>query len=267
MFNRIRHRLNVRQPVSATGRELVEVDLPPEVQEAYDAWARTCDAATLRNGRATDSEWPVSIFIPERYEDNYAYPLLLWFHSDGADENELEDVMHAVSPQNYLGLSLRGNVNAGHAGCRWNQEGLQFGSLTLLDLLHVTACRMRRAFHIHSERIFLAGAGSGATVALQVLAERPDWFAGAVLLNPVWNDNDPMPERLQELRGKSLLHCVSRSTSDDNLARNVEIVRLLRSAGAQLTVELFDQDPDVTSGDVRFVDHWLISQLNRPALV
>jgi len=31
-------------------------------------------------------------------------------------------------------------------------------------------------------------------------------------------------------------------------------------------VELFDQLPDVESPEVRFVDHWLMSQLNQPAM-
>ncbi len=267
MFNRIRNRLPVPQSGSGLVPDLADVDLPAELQELYDAWSQSGNAAVLSEGAAAESEWPVSIFVPERYEERYAYPLMIWFHGDGADEDQLEGVMHAVSPQNYLGLGLRGNHECLHGGYRWNSGSLKFGSLPLMDLLHVTACRMRRAFHIHSERIFVGGSDFGASVALQVLAERPDWFAGAVLMNPCWSPGDPQPERLNELRGMPILQAVSRCATDQNLARNVETVRLLRTAGARLTVELFDQVPDVESGDVRFIDHWVMSQLNQGALV
>ena len=266
MFNRIRNRLPVPQSADGLIPDIADADLPPELQELYEEWNQSGQGAALSEGEAAGSEWPVSIFVPERYEERYAYPLVIWFHGDGADEDQLEGVMHAISPQNYVGLGLRGNQECLHGGFKWNSSSLRFGSLPLLDLLHVTACRMRRAFHIHSERIFVGGSDFGAAVALQVLTERPEWFAGGVLLNPCWSPGDSHLERLTNLRGMPVLHAVARCATDKNLARNVETVRLLRSAGTRLTVELFDQLPDVESPEVRFVDHWLMSQLNQPAM-
>jgi phospholipase/carboxylesterase len=267
MFNRIRNRLPVAQSVSALIPGSAGTDLPAELRELYDEWSQSVSATSLSEGAAAESEWPVSIFVPERYEEKYAYPLVIWFHGEGADEDQLEGVMHAVSPQNYVGLGLRGNRECPYGGYRWNLSSLKFGALPLMDLLHVTACRMRCAFHIHSERIFVGGSGVGATVALQVAAEQPDWFAGAILMNPMWNPDEPQTERLQNLRGMPVLQAVSRTATDEDLARNVETVRLLRTAGARLTVELLEQTPDVETADVRFVDQWLMSQLNRPSLV
>jgi phospholipase/carboxylesterase len=267
MFNRIRNRLPVPHSLAGQTSDALDVELPAELQELYHEWSQTGGAAALNESAAAESDWPVSIFVPERYEERYAYPLVIWFHGEGKDEDQLEGVMHAVSPQNYIGLGLRGNHECLHGGYRWNMGSLKFGALPLLDLLHVTACRMRRAFHIHSERIFVGGCDFGASVALQVLAERPDWFAGGVLLNPCWSPADPTAEHLQNLRGMPILQAVSRCATDQNLARNVETVRLLRSAGVRLTVELFDRVPDVESGDVRFVDHWLMHQLQKTSLV
>src|SRR6478672_5125140 len=47
-------------------------------------------------------------FIPQRYEPNYAYPLLAMFHGRGGDEQGMLRSMPALSWRNYVGLSLRG---------------------------------------------------------------------------------------------------------------------------------------------------------------
>src|SRR5712671_2640353 len=47
-------------------------------------------------------------FVPQRYEPNYAYPLLVLFHSRGGDEQQMVRSMPALSWRNYVGLSLRG---------------------------------------------------------------------------------------------------------------------------------------------------------------
>src|SRR3954451_19216022 len=47
-------------------------------------------------------------FIPQRYEPNYAYPLLVLFHARGGDEQQMVRSMPALSWRNYVGLSLRG---------------------------------------------------------------------------------------------------------------------------------------------------------------
>src|ERR1700712_4835076 len=47
-------------------------------------------------------------FVPQRYEPNYAYPLLVLLHPRGGDEQQMVRSMPAMSWRNYVGLSLRG---------------------------------------------------------------------------------------------------------------------------------------------------------------
>ncbi len=47
-------------------------------------------------------------FIPQRYEPNYAYPLLVLFHGRGGDEQQLAASMPRLSWRNYVAVSLRG---------------------------------------------------------------------------------------------------------------------------------------------------------------
>ena len=62
-------------------------------------------------------------FVPQRYEPNYAYPLLVLFHGRGGDEQLMARSMPAMSWRNYVGLSLRGperHVRKGRAdGFGW----------------------------------------------------------------------------------------------------------------------------------------------------
>lgn len=266
MFNR------VRSLSSDNFAELLpEFDveqLPTELQELYHSWVQSEDSEILASSAVAESDWPVSIYVPERYEERYAYPLFIWFHSDDTDEDQLEDVLGAVSPQNYCGLALRGNQsNVVTGGYRWNTDSAQFGSVPFRDLLHMTTCRVRRAFHVHSERIFVAGSGSGADTALQMLVQRPEWFAGAILLDPLGKPESLQAERLIGMRGKPILQTMSRTTPNEQLAGNVEAVRLLRSAGARVQIEITERTTDPVSSEVRFLDHWIMDQLNKAALV
>lgn len=261
MFNRVHgpgsYPDGVRQPVS-------DSELPLELKELQEQHAVAVSPAA----EAAGSDWPVSIFVPERYEEKYAYPLLIWFHDSGRNEGQLEQVISAISPQNYCGLGIQGNQALPDGDSfDWNTESLEYGAVSLRDLLSVTVRRLRRAFHIHSERIFLAGAGRGAGIALQQLAETPDWYAGAVLLSP--ECGMPLMETLAltTLHGKSVLWTESRNASSEHLARNVEAVQLARHAEADLHVRITDTVLDPESPDVRFVDHWLLSRLGRDAWV
>src|SRR5690242_20499595 len=49
-----------------------------------------------------------ALFVPQRYEPNYAYPLLILLHGRGGDEQQMVRSMPALSWRNYVGLGLRG---------------------------------------------------------------------------------------------------------------------------------------------------------------
>ena len=239
--------------------------LPLEIQELVQQQSVT--AAPL--SAAAESDWPVSVFVPERYEQNYAYPLIIWFHEDGQNEGQVESVLSTVSSQNYCGLGIQGNLTSSGGGsrCGWNTNALEYGNVPLTDLLCVTVRRLRRAFHIHSERIFVAGSGRGADVALHQLAQTPDWYAGAVLFDPECPRHITEGISTASLRGKSLLWTVARTASSEVLACNVQAVQLIRLAGAELDVRLTELPIDPESGEMRFVDHWLLSRMGSEVLV
>jgi len=252
MFNRV-HRADafsdgIHQPESKT-------DLPLELRELMAQQPSVSSAAY-------DSDWPVSLFVPEQYEDNYAYPLIVWFHAAGQNEGQLESVISSISSQNYCGLGIQGNLAlSDDKSFDWNPELLEHKEVPLQDLLSVTIRRLRKVSHIHSERIFLAGAGTGADVALQQLAQTPDWYAGALLFSP--SCGDCLVDSLESsiLDSKSILWTVSRTASSEQLAHNVEAVQLARLAGAEPELRVTETAIDPESSDIRFVDHWLLTKI------
>ncbi|MFY8201071.1 MAG: hypothetical protein ACOVLE_10395, partial [Pirellula staleyi] len=62
--------------------------------------------------RSIELEFPYRLFVPENYEPGYAYPLVVWLHSDASSEMELDNVMPALSLRNYVGIAPRGNVKS-----------------------------------------------------------------------------------------------------------------------------------------------------------
>ncbi len=261
MFNRVQG--SQSYPDGMRPRESAD-GLPLEVRELLEQQS----PAVSTEAEAASSDWPVSIFVPERYEENYAYPLLVWFHDSGRHEGQVEPVLEAISPQNYCGLGIQGNLTLSDGvSFDWNPEMLEYGRVALRDLLGVTIRRLRQAFHIHSERIFLAGAGTGADVALQQLAQRPDWYSGAVVFHPTCHASVIDELTMTSLSGKPLLWTVSRTASTEQLAHNVEAVQTVRLAGGEPEIRLTEQELNPECSDIRFVDHWLMSRIASEAFV
>jgi phospholipase/carboxylesterase len=133
----------------------------------------------------------------------------------------------------------------------------------LSELLHLTTCRLRRAFHVHSERIFVAGCGHGADAALHLFSRHPEWFAGAILLDPFCEPETLPPETLSGLDRKSLLVSLSRTCALDTLGRCVSAVRSLRTAGATVDVRMTELPVDPVSAEARSLDFWIMECIRR----
>ena len=154
------------------------------------------DAPPLRSEAVTGSLVEAR-FVPQRYEPNYAYPLLVLLHARGGDEQQMVRSMPAMSWRNYVGLSLRGpeqvtrhgqSRSATAGGSRLRPaasvprilpalpDAEVFRRPTFLadepdpvdvleDGIFNAVRQTRRTLHVHSERIFLVGVGEGAAVA------------------------------------------------------------------------------------------------------
>ncbi|MEM8666646.1 MAG: dienelactone hydrolase family protein [Planctomycetota bacterium] len=123
-----------------------------------------------------------SFFLPLHFTSTYEYPLLVWLHSNGHNENQVDYVMPHISLRNYIAVGVRGTFAADSAGHRylWRQSpaSLAAAQESVASAIEEACDR----YPIHTQRIVLAGYGMGGTMAMRIAMQEPQRFAGVVSL-------------------------------------------------------------------------------------
>ncbi len=208
------------------------------------------------------------VHLPPHYEPNYAYPLIVWLHDSEWTARELLDLMPRISPQSYLGLAIEGLTPTNRfASGPMSPTGSLDPLDGLLETLKDVARQMRREFHVHSERIYLAGFGDQASVALRMLLRRPEWFAGALAFGLRDTKLDSALANYDELRGKRVFLSAGVRDSRVSMADVTGIGRLLRSFGIQAVLRAYDSSESPTPKLLSDVDHWLMNGVCESTLV
>ena len=202
---------------------------------------------------------PHVIHLPEHYEAGYAYPLVVWFHSDCASEKEVLSVMPEISERNYVGLALRGNEVC-EQGYRWGTSADQLEGL--IDDVESLVLSVRRQYHVHSERIYLAGFGSGASAAIELILQKPEWFGGAACLCGSFPELQLPADRFHDLRSKRILLGTTIHSRSSQVGHVVDTGRLLYTAGMQIGTRIYqDGGTGPTNKMLRDIDHWLMDEI------
>jgi phospholipase/carboxylesterase len=230
-------------------------------------------------------------FIPQQYEPNYAYPLLVLFHARGGDEQQMVRSMPALSWRNYVGLSLRGPESATKRG---RPEGYGWGPSfarperkaprpaptasegeqvrrrlfeavpdpidVLEDGVFASIRQMRRALHVHSERIFLVGCGEGAAVAYRIGLSYPERFAGVVAINGWFPGSFRPLARLKDCRDLRILVVHGEWNGRVPVQSARRDVAMLRAGGLRVAFQSYPCAHRLTSPMLSDVDTWLINR-------
>ena len=205
------------------------------------------------------------LYVPEHYEPNYPYPLLIWLDDCGGcdgDEWELQSLMSHISTRNYVGISFHGSFQTSktsQADSRWSESDRRIERL--LKHLHTTVCKLRQVCHIHSERIYLAGIGESATLALRLLVERPEWFAGAILLGGELPKLIDLPKGHQNLQNKRVFQGDIQqdvAAQHSGTAQTVHREWLLQKAGMHVVTRTYDTRAKVGSKMLRDINQWVM---------
>ncbi|HID23694.1 MAG TPA: hypothetical protein EYP14_15035 [Planctomycetaceae bacterium] len=197
------------------------------------------------------------VYVPENYEANYPYPLIVWLTDPGHSVPDLMRLFPRISTQNFVATAL--------SGCGLLES--LFCTLTGLTNLPVeeTAERIldrvrqiRRCYHIHTERVYVAGCDLAASLALELLLQKPDWFAGMLGFGRVEVPRGRSLRHFRRLRGKRVFIGADLRQPRKALATFLRTGRLLHSAGLDVSARLYDADAPVTSEMLSDVNHWLI---------
>ena len=195
-------------------------------------------------------------FIHEFVPGSSARTLLL-LHGTGGKERDLIPLGHELDPNASL-LSPRGKVleNGMPRFFRRLAEGvfdlddLQKRTHELADF--VTSAAQR--YEIDIKRIVAVGYSNGANIAASMLLLRPEILQAAILFRAMV---PLIPETNPDLTSARVW--VGAGTHDSIIpaSNTKELVELLRSAGADVTIRFFQSGHELSRDDVDLAREWL----------
>lgn len=211
---------------------------------------------------------PYALFAPIHYEQNYAYPLLVWLHGADDDETQLKRIMPLVSLRNYVSVAPRGTLETTRPGrvrasFTWGQTAADVGlaEQRVFDSL----LQAQQRFHIHNSRIFIGGFDAGGTMALRLAMSHPDDFAGVLSLGGEFPTGRTPLNRLNEVRGVPVLVGCGSHSPKYPPDRVCDDLRLFHSAGMDITLRQYPCGQEISPDMLADVDRWMMEQILDPA--
>jgi phospholipase/carboxylesterase len=208
---------------------------------------------------------PVRTFLPTGYEPRYAYPLLVFLHGHGGNEEQMVRLAPSLSRRNFICVGLRGphplDCRAdGTWGYTWGaDEGCD---VSVEDYVLMAVEQTLRTYHIHSERIYLAGFGEGATLAYRLGLTFPDKFGGVISLNGAMPRRGCPLFRMPEVRQLRVFigHGIANSVVPLSLAQRD--FRLLYTAGLTVEMHTYPTPHRMHPDMLRDLNRWVIGHCN-----
>ncbi len=204
-----------------------------------------------------------ALFAPLHYEPNYAYPLLVWLHGPGDDENQLKRIMPLVSLRNYVAVAVRGPSQAHRAGGKpgftWTRHRAE---AALHDERVFEAIEIAQArFRISPGRVFLAGFDCGGTMAFRLAMDHPHHFAGVLSLCGEFPAGRTPLGRLAEARRLPIFLCCGRDSRKYPPTAVCDHLRLFHSAGMQVALRQYPCGHEIAPAMLADMDRWIMEQL------
>ena len=219
---------------------------------------------TFASALLAQTQRPIRTYLPAQYERRYAYPLVVFFHPDGGNEEAAVAVAPQLSDRNFIGVGLRGprslGSSEGVAGYGW--DGATSDDLEEYVVRAVE--QTRREYHVHTERIYFAGLGDGATAAFRAGFRLANRIAGIASLNgpfPTAEPGQPM-FRLAEIRKLKVLIGHGLANSQTPIAQAERAYRLMYAAGANVQYHTYSTSKSISNEMLQDVNRWIIGNVN-----
>jgi phospholipase/carboxylesterase len=208
---------------------------------------------------------PVRTFLPEQYEPRYPYPLVVLFHGRGGNEEQVLRLAPRVSAQNFVFISLRGPESLGERADGRPAYGWAHHDLGGLmeEYVRLSVELARRTYHVHSERVYLAGINEGCEAAYRAGFALADKIGGVIALNGAMPRPAPgVPLfRLADVRNLRVFLGHGVANPDCPRAAADRDYRLLYAAGADVRYRTYPTGPKVHSEMLRDVNRWIIGNV------
>ena len=205
-------------------------------------------------------------FVPLHYEPNYGYPLLVWLHGAGSNEQQLKSIVPGISARNYVAVAPRGTWNDqdrdDHAplpSCGWFQspEAITLSEHRVLECIRQTRTR----FHVAAQRIFLLGSDCGGTMAMRIAMMHPELFAGVVSIGGRFPIGLTPLVRIKQARRVQILIQHARHGTGYREAVLCDDLRLMHVAGMSVTLRQYPGGDEITAQMLEDVNAWIMQQV------
>ena len=216
----------------------------------------------LKNARAT-LRCPQTFFVPVHYESNYRYPLIVWLHSDGFNENQIDHVMPHISTRNYLATGVRGTRAADSVGHRFDWHN----SDTAIDAAcEKVLCGIDEAidrYAVHTDRVILAGYRSGGTTAMRIAMRNPSRFAGVASFGGRMPKGGRAFANLDEIRKRQLPMLWQWGKDNplyqqDSLAADIRDAQVLK---AKLEIRQYNNEDEMNTAALSDFNQWIMNRI------
>jgi phospholipase/carboxylesterase len=208
---------------------------------------------------------PLRTFLPTGYEPNYPYPLLVFLHGHGSSEEQILRLAPRLSRRNYVCIGLRGPhaVTSRATGAVSYSWGLDANpDYGVEDYVLRSIEQTRRLYHVHTERIYLAGFREGATLAYRLGMLYPERFGGIISLNGNMPRRGGPLLRLPQVRNLRVLIGHGIANALVPLAMAKDDFRLLYTAGLDIHLHTYATNHRIHPDMLRDVDRWIMRQIN-----
>ncbi len=220
-------------------------------------------ASTLMGTRR---DHQVCLFGPERYEARYEYPLVVWLHSCGSSEFELEVVMPELSLQNYVACAPRGTSACDPDGkmFRWSQTpaACAIAEEIVFEAIESAA----EQFTVDRTKVFLAGFGSGGTMAWRIAMRYPQRFAGMVSICGDFPHRHQPLLNLADARRLPMLWMFGSDSEQCGVQQVCDTLPVLHAGGLAVDIRQYPCGTELLSNMLGDLNHWMMERVtHQPA--
>ena len=209
---------------------------------------------------------PLALFGPERYEPRYAYPLIVWLHSCHSHERELDEVMPVLSMQNYVACAPRGTHASEVCGRRFFWPQTRAAATVAEEVVFAAVAAASENFSINANRIFLAGFGSGGTMALRVGLRYPKQFAGAISICGAFPRCHQPLKNLSAARQLPVLWMYGQDSEKCGVDHICQTLPLLHAARLNASLRQYPSGDELLTNMLSDMNHWIMERVtNQPA--
>lgn len=209
---------------------------------------------------------PCQILTPLHYQSGYQYPLFVWLHSAGSDQQQIERVLPHISTRNYVGLGVQATMATDVRGrCfDWqsSQSGVNKACQKIRDAIELT----QKEHSIHPDRIILAGLGSGATMACRVALESPNEFAGVIRMSGRFGTKGCGLGKFNELRQRRLPMLWQQAINgiDDDAGHLHSEIVAAQWLQAQVEIRQYVDNDVMNTTALKDIDRWCFDKIMNP---